>query len=358
LMSTYLPDSEVSRFNSSDQTEWFDVSRETVEVVSRAREISELSDGAFDITVGPLVALWNFGAASKGEAEFQLPSEEQIKATLANVGYQKLELRMLPPAIRKSNGQLQIDLSAIAKGYAVDAIVDVLESNGCSSFMVEIGGEVRARGSRPDGEGWRIGIESPDPQARKVELIVPLHDQSMATSGDYRNFYRHEDKLYSHTIDPKTGRPVEHALTSCTVLNPDCASADALATTMLVLGPDAGKQWAEKHGVPVLMFVRSDGEIIRSQTSQFPQVATTSPSAPGFPMLVLISIVVFAVALVGMAIGVIIRNKALTGSCGGLAGMQDDTGKTVCQLCSRPTADCDGDPESEDSKAKAEIADA
>ncbi|MFT7639516.1 MAG: thiamine biosynthesis lipoprotein [Pirellulaceae bacterium] len=346
LMSTYLSESEVSRFNASTDTEWFEVSRETAEVVNRAREISELSNGAFDITVGPLVALWNFGAASRGEAAFQLPRDEQIAATLTSVGYQKLAVRMEPPAIRKTIGPLQIDLSAIAKGYAVDVLADLLETHASKAFMVEIGGEVRVRGSRPGGEGWRIGVESPDPQARKLELIVPLHDQAMATSGDYRNFYRYDGKLYSHTIDPKSGRPVDHTLTSCSVLSPDCATADAIATTMLVLGPVAGKQWAEEHGVAVLMFVRDGDGITRSQTSQFPAiVSTVNDDAPGFPALVLVSIVVFAVALAGMAIGVIVKNKALTGSCGGLAGMKDETGKTVCQLCARPAADCDGDPD-------------
>ncbi|MCC9631192.1 FAD:protein FMN transferase [Blastopirellula sp. JC732] len=266
-MSTYIPDSELSRFNQSKAGDWFPVSPQLAEVVQLAKQINHESGGAFDVTVGPLVNLWNFGPDHHPE---QVPSDEAIAAALANIGDDKLEVRLDPPALKKSVDGLYVDLSAIAKGYGVDKIAELIAESGRKSYMVEIGGEVRAAGQKPDGSPWRIAIEKPIPGARAIQEVVELSNQSLATSGDYRNFFEVDGQTFSHTIDPKTGRPLAHTLASVSVLHQDCGSADALATTLMVLGPDRGYNWAEEQKLAVLFLIRDkDGPVVR-RTSLWP----------------------------------------------------------------------------------------
>ncbi|TWT39537.1 FAD:protein FMN transferase [Blastopirellula retiformator] len=266
-MSTYIPDSELSRFNQSKAGDWFPVSTELAEVVSLAKQINHDSDGAFDVTVGPMVNLWNFGPDHHPE---KIPSDEAIAAALANIGDDKLEVRLDPPALKKSVDGLYVDLSAIAKGYGVDKIAELLLELNRRSFMVEIGGEVRAGGTKPNGAPWRIAIEKPIPGARSIQEIVELSQLSLATSGDYRKFFEANGQTFSHTIDPKTGKPLAHTLASVSVLHADCASSDALATTLMVLGPDQGYNWAEEQELAVLFLIRGkDGPVVR-RTSLWP----------------------------------------------------------------------------------------
>ncbi|MGL4943135.1 MAG: FAD:protein FMN transferase [Thermoguttaceae bacterium] len=278
LMSTYRSDSDVSRFSDSDSLDWFPVAPETAEVVALAQSISKKTDGALDVTCGPLLALWGFGA--KAQRRKSIPSDEEIAATKKFVGYEKLAVRLDPPAIKKSIPELTLDLSAIAKGYAVDAVARTLSQRGVSGAMVEVGGEVVACGCRRDGGLWRIGIEEPrtfDEQQAIHRVCELTSGEAMATSGNYRNYRELGGVFYSHIIDPRTGRPTEvHAsdtapnerLGSVTVFSREsCAVADAFATALFVLGEEAGIVVAERETLRVFFIVRKtapNGAIVRT----------------------------------------------------------------------------------------------
>jgi thiamine biosynthesis lipoprotein len=344
LMSTYLPDSDVSRFNASNSTEFQDVDAETARVVARAIEIGELTDGAFDITVGPAVNLWNFGP---GKGEFELPSGDAIEAVKELIGSEKLEVRLDPPAIKKSVAELKIDLSAIAKGYAVDQVAKTLDDSGCRQFMVEVGGEVYARGERSAGGSWRIGVERPTEFGREIGSVAEISDRAMATSGDYRNFHEHAGNRYSHTIDPETCRPVRHGLATACVVTDDCMSADALATAIMVLGVERGRAVCDQVGAEYLIAQRdsdfgddltetvSDGFPLRRIESD-PDSLDSNSIWPTF----IGAAVVFGLVVLGMAVGSIFGNKPVQGSCGGLANMTNEDGETECGVCSKPVTDC------------------
>lgn len=344
-MSTYIADSDVSRFNRTLEVEWISVSTETVAVVARALEISQQTDGAFDITVGPVVDLWKFG---KDKSDFIVPSSSQIESVQELVGYEKLEVRMEPPAIKKANPKLRIDLSAIAKGYAVDQVAELLDSLGVENCMVVVGGEVRTSGTKSDGSTWQIGIERPDANSvSKYDKFVKLNDAAMATSGDYRNFYEVDGKVYSHTIDPKTGAPVTHQLASVSVLAGDCMSADAYATAGLVLGPEGCQKLFERLNLGYFLMERKGdayGEFVGGGLTvvDIPEDSTSGKVASKtsiVPMFVGAA-VIFGLAILGMACGAIFNNKPITGSCGGLSAANGGSSDTSCSICHKPTADC------------------
>ncbi|MGA0839981.1 MAG: FAD:protein FMN transferase, partial [Pseudomonadales bacterium] len=264
-MSTYLPESTLSRFNAASLETWFAVEPALVEVVTASLELSRESNGAFDITVGPLVNLWGFGPV----APHGLPSPEEIAAARERVGYAALLVQSAPPALRKKR-DIYVDLSAIAKGYGVDRVVDRLGRAGCGSLLVDIGGEVRTRGTNPTGDAWRIGVEVPDPATTgSVQRVVKVQDAALATSGDYRNFFEEGGKRYSHTIDPTTGAPVTHALASVTVVHAEAMWADGYATLIDVLGPEAGLAFAEAKDLAVLLIVRTDSGFEERYTPAF-----------------------------------------------------------------------------------------
>ena len=256
--STYRPDSEISRFNAFPEQEWFPVSAVFLDVFGQARSVSELSDGAFDPTVSPLVELWGFGA---GDASGRIPEPEELEKLLASTGFTHLQFREAPPAVRRLRSGVQLDFSAIAKGYAVDEVWHLLSEAGLSDYLVEIGGEVRTRGIRADGGDWSIGIDSPDGSG--VAEAVPLRDAAIATSGDYRNYFQYQGRRYSHLLDPRTGWPVAHDLTAVSVVSDTATMADALATALLVLGPADGLELAEREHIAARLVVRSaDGVTI------------------------------------------------------------------------------------------------
>ncbi|QDU73775.1 Thiamine biosynthesis lipoprotein ApbE precursor [Bremerella volcania] len=268
-MSTYDPESELSRFNQAPAGEWFPVSSQLIEVVDAARQISDATDGAFDVTVGPSVNLWRFGPDKKRK---EFPTDQEIAQASKLVGYQQVEIQSDPPALRKAQDDVYVDLSAIAKGYGVDAVYELIKAEGFTDFMVEIGGEVRATGLKPNGDPWKIGIETPADDVRQYDLVVGLHDRALATSGDYRNFFKHDGKRYSHTINPKTGRPVEHDLASVSVLFENCMLADGYATAFLVLGPVEGYNFAQEHNLPVFFQMRKeDGTVETKATTAWQQ---------------------------------------------------------------------------------------
>lgn len=280
-LSTYDPDSELSKFNQSVSTDWFFVAPETALVVEYALTVSADSAGSFDPTVGPLVNLWGFGPDPDREAP---PSDEEIAQASAHVGYELLRARTGDePSIAKSDTAVYVDLSAVAKGYGVDAIAEVVESFGFTDYLVEIGGEVVARGTKA-GKPWRVGVEKASaapPTERRLQRVIELSDRALATSGDYRNFFEHEGVRYSHTIDPKTGRPVEHDLATVTVLADTCMEADALATALLVMGPKVGYDWAVERELAVL-FVRrtNDDKLVERVTPAWESQSDTSPDLP------------------------------------------------------------------------------
>ena len=257
LMSTYDKTSQLSEFNQSREIGWHAVDRELAELVTLALQVSEFSNGAFDITIGPLVNLWGFGPS---ETAFKFPSEVEIAIALKSVGYQHLQARLEPPALNKNRVDLYVDLSAIAKGYAVDEIAKILDDNSIENYMVEIGGEVKGKGVAPHGQPWRIGIETPKAQRGKIEEIISLNNVGVATSGDYRNFIEHEGKRFSHTIDPRTGYPVSHNLGSVTVLNESTAIADAWATAFLVMGPAQTHRISNKNKIAALLLAHDNGQ--------------------------------------------------------------------------------------------------
>lgn len=255
-MSTYDPNSEISQFNKYQQTDWFNVSKDFAFVVSSAQAVSKETQGTFDITVAPLIDLWGFGA----KTQFVLPTEKIIKSSLKNIGYDLLEVRTSPPAIKKLNKNIRIDLSAIAKGFAVDKIAEYLNGKGYLDYSVEIGGEVRNKGFNPKGRPWRIGIENPRYGDLVIHEVLLSSNLAIATSGDYRNFFIKDGVRYSHTINPTTGKPIRHNLAAVTVLHESTMMADAYATALMVMGEKQGKAFVEHNKLRVDMIIRNGEE--------------------------------------------------------------------------------------------------
>jgi len=272
-MSTWDQTSEVSRFNAHPSTEPFPLSEPTLRVLALAHEVSEQTDGAFDVTVRPLVAAWGFGADARIPGI--PPDEAELEFLGRRVGFQRLELDPETGTARKTHPALEIDLSAIAKGFAVDEVGRALQGAGFSDFLVEVGGEVLARGERPDGGPWRLAIERPEPDGRALHAVVALEDQAMATSGDYRNFYEAGERRLAHIVDPRNGRPVDHALASVSVVHPQASLADAWATALTVLGPEEGLRLAESLELSAyLISRRPDGSYQLAATDGFPPIQT------------------------------------------------------------------------------------
>lgn len=267
-MSTYLDDSELSRFNQRAAGVEVELSEQLLAVLVDAELVAEASDGAFDVTVGPLVDAWGFGAGSQGPD--QPPSDAELEALRAHVGRDKLELDRDAKTLRKSVDGVEVDLSAIAKGHGCDRVAAALDELGYQNYMVEVGGELRLRGQNPDGALWKVGVERPTEGERNVQKILQLTDVAVATSGDYRNYWEHDGVRYSHTIDPRTGRPITHALASVTVVHPSSAAlADAWATALDVLGPEQGLALAEREGLAAYFLVHSDEGFEARSSSAF-----------------------------------------------------------------------------------------
>jgi thiamine biosynthesis lipoprotein len=242
-MSLYREDSELTRFNRAQGDVL--LSEDLWRVVAAGQEVAAATDGAFDMTVAPLVVRWGFGPAPR----VSIPQGEEIRAIRARTGHQGLRLDGGRRLATKRRADLELDLGGIAKGYGVDLAASALDAAGAEHYMVEAGGEVRTRGVNANGQPWRIGIEQPDAMPQRARFIVPLSGRAMATSGDYRNYFEAAGRRYSHEIDPRTGAPIDHRLCSVTVVAEDCMRADALATALLVLGPDRGVQLAESLGL-------------------------------------------------------------------------------------------------------------
>lgn len=347
-MSTWDPNSEISQFNKSESTDWFSVSPEFAMVVAESIRIHTLTNGAFDPTVAPLIDLWGFGA--KRPKSF--PKQEEIDAAKSKTGMQFIEARPEPSAIKRTKPRITLNLSAIAKGHGVDRVSELLTSLGYPSHVVDIGGEDRTGIAKSTGEKWRLGVESP---FGDLQRVIECTEQSVATSGDYRNYFEIKGVRYSHAIDPTTGRPVENPPASVSVLSDSCMTADALATGLMVMGTEKGFQLAKEQGLSVLYLDVIDGKkIVEHATGQFlpssPVDATTTETRPDKPVTqdavggqwipFVAALAIFLLAVTGMAIGVLAKNRELKGSCGGLSSMLGQDGKSICELCTIPKDQC------------------
>jgi len=264
-MSTYRVDSEISRFNSSETDEWFPITSEFYYVLSTAMAIGWQSDGAYDVTVGPLVDLWGFGPVGPVAAP---PADDTVTDVLERVGQDHLRLDGDGPRLLK-RVPVELDFSSIAKGYAVDRVAQWLDARGLDRYLVEVGGELRLAGLSGRGDPWHIAIERPDSSTRAVEEAVSLTDVGLATSGDYRNFFVIDGQRFSHSIDPRRGYPVAHDLVSVTVIHPSAMIADAWATALVVLGYEDAMMVAQEQGLAVY-FIRRQGEaFVASHTPAF-----------------------------------------------------------------------------------------
>ena len=263
-MSTYDETSELARFNRAPVGVPVPVSPWLADVADAAQRVAEETGGAFDATVGPLVAFWGFGA----DAEAVPPDKARLQAARGVVGHGRLQVELSPPTLTKL-AEVRVDYSAIAKGFAVDRMADVLDGASCRAYLVELGGELRAHGRAPDGGAWRVGVEAPLAFASGgLQTVLHIRDGALATSGGYRQFReptKAEQALLprgqtrvSHVVDPRSGLPVAHALASVTVVARSAVLADAYATALLVLGTEAGLAFAERRGIAAL-FVE-DGE--------------------------------------------------------------------------------------------------
>ena len=273
-MSTYKPESEISRFGTAAADRDFPVSADTAFVVQEAQRISSLSNGAFDATVMPLVDLWGFGPAKVSRIA---PIPDVIKEALSRCGYQKVQLPAVN-TLRKSVEGLRLDLSAIAKGYGVDVMCAALDAAGHKNYLVEVGGELRVKGVSGDGSPWRLGIDTPGDMTlpgTQLRGAMEVADIAVATSGDYRNYRELDGKRVSHTIDPRTGYPVDHGLASVSILAPTCLEADALATACMVLGPEEAMALIERlNGIEIFLIERKDGEFLERKSAGFPEIET------------------------------------------------------------------------------------
>jgi thiamine biosynthesis lipoprotein len=239
--------------------------------------VSEASGGAFDVTVGPLVDAWGFGPEGRLSG---LPDEERLAELRESVGFEGLAMDREAGTLSKTHPATLVDLSGIAKGYGVDQVATALLELGYTAYLVEIGGEVKVRGRKPDGSAWRVAIEAPESERRVLHRVVELVDMAVATSGDYRNFYEEDGVRYAHIIDPRTGHPVRHAGAAVSVLHRDAVVADAWATALSVLGPEEGMAVAEREGLAALFITAGTDGYETFATAGFPETEQF-PVAPG-----------------------------------------------------------------------------
>ncbi len=270
-LSTYIPDSEISIFNKMEDSNSSIIFKNDFfyPVLKSSKEVFELSEGAFDPTLSPIIRVWGFGEIEEPQ---KIPSDK-IDSLLEFVGFDKY-LVFDEKTLKKTKKNIQINFNAIAQGYAVDVIALFLEKKNIKNYMIEIGGEVRANGKGTDGKGWKIGIDKPieegkkQQQERQLQAIVTLNNKSLVTSGNYRKFYIREGKKYPHTINPKTGYPVSHSLLSATVLASDAITADALGTSCMVLGKEKALKMIEKLENTEVFLIYDENGITKTTMSK------------------------------------------------------------------------------------------
>jgi len=277
-LSNWREDSEISRFNRQQTTDWQTVSPAILYLVSVAREIHDRTGGCYDLTVKPLFELWGFA-----RHEQAIPSAEAIRQVLAHVGMDKLEVDPANRRMRKRDPHVEISLDSIAQGYTVDVLAQMLEDRGIHNYLAEIGGEMKVKGVKADGSSWRVAIEKPTPMAREVQRILELHEvagMAVMTSGTYRNFFESGGKSYSHILDPRTGQPVTHNLLSTTVLHEDPTLADAWSTALLCVGEVEGARIAEQESLKALFIYREGNELKERMSPTFMTETPPANTAP------------------------------------------------------------------------------
>ena len=265
-MSTYVKDSELSRLNKSDKiNEWINISPDLFIVLTEAKYIHMITKGAFDITIGPLVNIWGFGPLGRKKK----PTDGEISKILKKIGTEKFSIKKVGKKylFKKQIKDLYLDLSAIAKGFGVDEIASSLERLGIINYLIEVGGEVKTKGVKNNGKKWKIAVEAPLEGERSYNKIISLSNKSIATSGNYRNFFKKDGIKFHHTIDPHTGRPVNRNIKSATVISKkSCMRADALATAFMVLGEVEGQKIANDLNISTF-FIYSEGVILKEAMS-------------------------------------------------------------------------------------------
>jgi thiamine biosynthesis lipoprotein len=259
-MSTYDPASELSRFNRHASGSAFALSDDTMRVFEIAQRVSAASGGAFDVTVAPVVDLWGFGPDKRApDKRSQVPREADLRRAREAVDWRALTLDAGAGTISKARPRIAADLSGVAKGYGADLAARALDALGFERYLVEVGGEIRTRGTGAEGRPWRVAVERPDAMPRRAHFVVPLAGQSMATSGDYRIYFEHAGQRYCHEMDPAAGAPVRHRLASVSVVAGDCADADAWSTALFVLGAERGYSLACARGLAAHFIERGAG---------------------------------------------------------------------------------------------------
>lgn len=266
-VSTYRLDSDTARFNQSPANTCMDMPDAVLELAEYGYQLSKLSDGAFDLTLGPLLDVWGFGPQSR---EKTVPSAEQIAAAKAKTGYQ--HIRVVDGQLCK-DAEVQIEFNSIAAGYTVDRISERFTELGIDSYMIEVTGEIIAAGRKPDGSPWRIALEQPLTDGQRViQRVLELDGYGVNTSGDYRNYFEEDGIRFSHTLDPQLGAPISHKLASVTVVDKSTLHADGLGTLLLVLGPERGLAFAEEHNVAAFFVMRDVDGFVTKVSSEFSRI--------------------------------------------------------------------------------------
>ena len=278
-LSNWREDSAISRFNQQKTTDWQPVPPAIVQLVGVAREIHDRTGGCYDLTVKPLFELWGFA-----RHEQSVPDDQAIRNVLAHVGMDKLDIDAPGNRLRKKDTEVQVSLDSIAQGYTVAVLAQLLEDRGILNYLAEVGGEMKVRGVKADGTPWRVAVEKPTPMAREVQRILDLQEANgiaVMTSGTYRNFFEAGGQSYSHILDPRTGRPVTHALLSATVLDESPTLADAWSTALLCVGEVEGARIAEAEGLKALLIHREGDQLKEHMSSSF--LAVPAPAAQAAP---------------------------------------------------------------------------
>ncbi|MGS0682990.1 FAD:protein FMN transferase [Shewanella sp. 125m-7] len=252
-MSTYRPDSELSKFNQMTRNDKVEVSADTAKVIAEGLALYKTTNGALDITLGPLVNLWGFGPDKRPT---QIPTQQAIDKAMQRTGIEAIAVD--GNRISKQDPDIYVDLSSIAKGFGVDKIAALLDKYNPTGYLVEIGGEISLRGTKADGSLWRIAIEQPGDSGNGVQQVISPKNMAMATSGDYRNYYEEDGQRFSHLIDPRTGYPINHRLASVTVLHEESMIADGYATAMMVLGTQASLELAKREQLAIMLIEKQD----------------------------------------------------------------------------------------------------
>lgn len=267
-LSTYRADSALSRFNAAPDDGWQALDPELFEVLQYALQLAAISDGAYDVTIGPLVDLWGFGP---DPARDSAPTHEQIEQARALVGWRKVELDADGHRARRPPG-VRIDLSSLGKGRGVDRVAEWLDSQGVQHYLIDLSGKLRGTGHNAQGQPWRVAVEKPEADATSGEpnitdAVVDLRNESVATAGDYRRYFESGGRAYSHLVDPVTGQPIDHGTGSATALAPGCMAADAWATLLILAPPEKALQLADEHGIAAMLVVREPGDGYRMPAS-------------------------------------------------------------------------------------------